>query len=73
VTTPKRLVLAAKSQTVIHFPEIFGMEVNADEGLLEITVRDRKQPWVISIPDAIRTAGIIDVAATLPPKPKGLI
>ncbi|HUF18383.1 MAG TPA: hypothetical protein VMS12_10110, partial [Thermoanaerobaculia bacterium] len=62
-----------KSETVIQFPEIFGMEVDGDEGVLELTVRDRKQPYVIALPDPIRTARVIDIASTLPAKPKGLI
>lgn len=73
VTTSKRLILAMKSETVIQFPEIFGMEVDADEAVIEITVRDRKQPYVISLPDPIRTARVISIASTLPAKPKGLI
>lgn len=73
VTTAKRLILGMKSETVIQFPEIFGMEVDGDEGVLELTVRDRKQPYVIALPDPIRTARVIDIASTLPAKPKGLI
>ena len=73
VVTPKRLILAEKKETVIQYPEVFGIEIDADEGVLEITTRDRKQPYFLSLRDPIRTARVIDIASVLPAKPKGLI
>jgi hypothetical protein len=71
VTAKRVLLNGAKEE--ISYPDIFGMEVDADEGLLEITLRDRRAPLLLRVDDPIRTAQMIDLASTQPPKPKGLI
>jgi hypothetical protein len=68
----KRLLIDGKGGESIDFPEIFGLEVDADRSILEVTVRDKKTVF-LRLPDPLRTAQIVDLAITLPPKPKGLI